>query len=98
MRTIKIYDVRHAKKDLNAGNKTPLQASIAKWTSLADALYEIEDEMGSSCGLCIAHEDCEDCPLKACSRQPNYKRSGREIRALRMTTKKFIEDLWRLEG
>lgn len=93
MRAVKIYDTRHAKKDLRAGRVNPMDASIKKWISLADALYEIEVEMGSSCGLCIAYDECIDCPLKKCSTQKNYKKAAKQIRALRETIKLFIDDL-----
>lgn len=93
MKPIMIYDKRSAKKDHKKGKISPLDSSILKWASMWDAINYIHSEMNQSCGLCLALDDCVDCPLGDCTEIPEYKASIRMARETRHQIGAFLEIL-----
>lgn len=65
METLELYDTEEARDDVASGKLTGKEASEKKWWAIADALYAIDSEIRSPCGLCHATEGCYECPLQA---------------------------------
>lgn len=95
MKVLKVYNTRQARKDLRAGTKTPLEASIAKWESLYDLMHQISGEALTSCGLCLNHSLCKECPLEDCSAVPEMQIA---LEAMRNTSAKIKDFVYYLEG
>ena len=61
MKTIKLYTLEDARKDMKKG-ASGIDCSIKKWEFMLNGLQEIIAEMYGKCGLCMEHS-CAECPL-----------------------------------
>ena len=93
MKNIKIYNTRQAQKDLKAGTVTGLEAAIKKWKSILDVIVELKNEALSSCGLCLTHELCKECPTADCGDLAVMKDAMRYLKSTHNSIVHLIEFL-----
>lgn len=95
MKSIKIFNKRQARKSMKAG-MTGLDASVEKWSSIANALSEIYDEVTSDCGLCLEYDGgCGDCILDGCGidEDESYYIAAQAISDSIRKANDFLDDL-----